>query len=76
MNDFRLTFEDTGILVGLYEEQDLSVDNLPYTQNIERIYLQYNKKAETTLTKSELWKTLINLRKASKLPKKRKINGN
>lgn len=63
--------KQVSFLIRLYNEQDLGMDKLPYTPEFNTIVNSY-KKTFGEGTPKELWRTLINLRKAKKLIRKTK----
>ena len=62
---------DRPLLIRLYHEQDLSVDKLPYTQNMDNIVHKYNERhSKQPAAHYEIYQTLVTLRKSRKLVKK------
>jgi catechol 2,3-dioxygenase-like lactoylglutathione lyase family enzyme len=58
------------LLVQLYEKIGRTADDLPYTPHFESLYLPYiDKLPEPKPDRAEVWRHLLNLRKAGKLPK-------
>jgi len=58
------------LLVKLYEKVGRTADDLPYTPHFETIYEPYAKAfGEIQPDRAELWRHLLNVRKAGKLPK-------
>ena len=57
-------------LVRAYEQVGRTADDLPYTPDFERLYANYSGAfGEGKPTKQEVWRHLLNLRKAGELPK-------
>ena len=57
-------------LIAAYEKIGRTADDLPYTPHFESMYSGYAAQhAEPRPTRSEVWRHLLNLRKAGKLPK-------
>src|SRR5688572_22847197 len=57
-------------LVGAYEKIGRTADDLPYTPHFESLYSSYaSQHGEPKPTRAEVWRHLLNLRKAGKLPK-------
>src|SRR5688572_4321016 len=57
-------------LVAAYEKIGRTADDLPYTPHFETLYSGYAAQhGEPKPTRSEVWRHLLNLRKAGKLPK-------
>ncbi len=58
------------LLVKLYEKVGRTADDLPYTPHFESLYAPYvAQHAEPKPDRAEVWRHLLNLRKAGKLPK-------
>ena len=58
------------VLVSAYEEVGRTADDLPYTPDFERLYTAYSSAhRDSRPTRQEVWRHLLNLRKAAKLPK-------
>lgn len=58
------------ILAQLYEEVGRTADDLPYTPQFEKLYGLYAAQhPQPQPTRREVWRHLLNLRKAGKLPK-------
>jgi catechol 2,3-dioxygenase-like lactoylglutathione lyase family enzyme len=58
------------LLVKLYEQTGRTADDLPYTPHFETLYRAYAEQCgEPRPTRGEVWRHLLNLRKAGKLPK-------
>lgn len=58
------------LLIQLYERVGRTADDLPYTPHFESVYLPYVADLpEPKPDRAEVWRHLLNLRKAGKLPK-------
>jgi catechol 2,3-dioxygenase-like lactoylglutathione lyase family enzyme len=58
------------LLVKLYEKVGRTADDLPYTPHFENLYSAYAAShGDTKPTRGEVWRHLLNVRKAGKLPK-------
>lgn len=58
------------LLAKLYEKVGRTADDLPYTPHFESLYGGYvADRAEPKPTRGEVWRHLLNMRKAGKLPK-------
>jgi predicted enzyme related to lactoylglutathione lyase len=58
------------LLVQLYEKIGRTADDLPYTPHFEGLYLPYiSQLPDPQPDRAEVWRHLLNLRKAGKLPK-------
>ena len=58
---------DVGLLEKLYDAQPYTVDMLPHTPEEERLAEDYNANKGTSHSLREIYITLMNLRKRSKL---------
>jgi predicted enzyme related to lactoylglutathione lyase len=57
-------------LIAAYQKIARTADDLPYTPHFESLYSAYSAQhGETRPTRAEVWRHLLNLRKAGKLPK-------
>lgn len=57
---------DDELLISVYQKQGRTLDDLPYTEEFERIY---QAAGAETMTRPELFRRLHNLRKAARLPR-------
>lgn len=58
------------LLISLYEKIGRTADDLPYTPHFESLYSAYaSAQGDPKPTRQEVWRHLLNLRKAGKLPK-------
>jgi hypothetical protein len=58
------------LLIKLYEKVGRTADDLPYTPHFEQLYEPYiAEHAPPKPSRAEVWRHLINIRKAGKLPK-------
>src|SRR5919112_6209382 len=58
------------VLIAVYEKIGRTADDLPYTPHFESLYSGYAAQhGEPRPTRAEVWRHLLNLRKAGKLPK-------
>jgi hypothetical protein len=69
-----LTKEETAMLVRLYDEQPLTVDKLPYTQDFDALVVKFRKCFGEDHGHHTLYNTLIRLRKQKCLIKKFRKN--
>jgi hypothetical protein len=66
LNDWQID-----VLTELYAEANCtSSDDLPYTEEFDRLYSQFLTRAGVSLDKHYVWKALCNARKAGKLVRK------
>ena len=65
----KCTF-DSEALIATYLKIERTADDLPYTRHFEALYDQYTRPLpDPKPTANEVWRQLLNLRKAGKLPK-------
>lgn len=57
------------MLIKAYEQIGRTADDLPYTPHFETLYKSYVGQLDPPPTRQEVWRQLLNLRKAGKLPK-------
>jgi catechol 2,3-dioxygenase-like lactoylglutathione lyase family enzyme len=58
------------LLIRIYEQIGRTADDLPYTPHFESLYEPYIlQQSDLKPTRAEVWRHLLNLRKAGKLPK-------
>jgi hypothetical protein len=66
-----LTNSQIGILSELYAGTNCkSSDDLPYTDEFEKLYTEFLKRAGVSLDRHYVWKALCNARKAGRLVRK------
>jgi hypothetical protein len=58
------------VLSELYAEAPCTLDDLPYSEEFERLYSQFLTRAGLSLDRHYVWKALCNARKAGKLVRK------
>jgi catechol 2,3-dioxygenase-like lactoylglutathione lyase family enzyme len=56
-------------LATIYQSIGRTADDLPYTPHFESLYSAYANQLDTKPTRQEVWRHLLNLRKAGRLPK-------
>ncbi len=57
------------LLIDLYQKIARTADDLPYTPQFEKLWSLYAAKQTPHPTRGEVWRQLLNLRKAGKLPR-------
>jgi catechol 2,3-dioxygenase-like lactoylglutathione lyase family enzyme len=57
------------LLIKAYEQIGRTADDLPYTPHFETLYRNYTSQLDPPPTRQEVWRQLLNLRKAGKMPK-------
>ena len=56
-------------LIDVYRNLGRTADDLPYTPHFEALFSSYASRLDEKPTRHEVWRHLLNLRKAGKLPK-------
>lgn len=74
MKEESLNAFQSAILMELYKGMSETLDQLPYSPAFETLHAEFNKNCKQPLTKYQMWRGLLNLRKAKKL--KRKVKNN
>jgi hypothetical protein len=70
MTHLDLNDSQIDVLLELYAETNGSTDDLPYTEEFERLYSQFLMRVGVSLDRHYVWKALCNARKSSKLVRK------
>lgn len=70
MSRIRLRDSDKRTLIDLYRETRRTVDDLPYTEDFERMYTSFIARSGLTMTRHDVWRALASQRKASRLIRK------
>jgi hypothetical protein len=74
-----LTFRELGenhrvLLIGLYQQASVPLDNLPYSTEFEQMYEAFVSQTNLPINRTNVWKSLSTLRKTKRLQRKiRKI---
>ncbi len=63
------------MLVDLYQRTKKTVDELPYTEEFERLYESFIQRTGLALNRHQAWRALSSCRKASLLPRKNRPEG-
>ena len=66
---------DDDLLISVYQKQGRTLDDLPYTDEFEAIYLGMYGDEDDAPPRASVFHRLHNLRKAGKLPRKGKAHG-
>jgi hypothetical protein len=61
---------DKLLLISLYQKAPEALDKLPYTASFEEICSEFGDQCQMKLDRSEIWRTLTNIRKTGCLPRK------
>ena len=56
-------------LAECYRHQGVATDQLPYTQEFERLYEEVQRRTVGILSRAEVWRLLANARKRGTLPR-------
>lgn len=70
MSRFRLSAPQQRCLRDLYAASPRTVDDLPYTEDFESLFVQFVARTGLTLTRHDFWRALSSLRKKRSLPRK------
>jgi hypothetical protein len=60
------------LLEELYRGMGLTLDELPYTEEFEVLYTTFVARSGLVLTRHGFWRAMANLRKASRLVRKKR----
>jgi len=66
----RISRAHKELLVDLYKRTRKTVDELPYTEEFERLYESFIQRTGLALNCHQAWRALSSCRKASLLPRK------
>lgn len=66
----KLEDQEVALLIRLYSEQELALDNLPYTDEFDNIVKQFQIDFGKEHGHRDLWRVLTRLRKSSRLVRK------
>lgn len=70
MAQVRLNREHQLTLRTLYAASPRTVDDLPYTEDFESLFVQFVARTGLTITRHDFWRALSSLRKKRSLPRK------
>lgn len=70
MARLRLRSEHKQLLVELYERTRKTVDDLPYSEEFERLYESFIQRSGLNMNRHDVWRALASQRKASRLSRK------
>jgi hypothetical protein len=70
MPQIRLDSAHRQLLADLYKRTRKTVDDLPYTEEFERIYESFVQRSGMNMNRHDLWRALASQRKASGLVRK------
>jgi hypothetical protein len=70
MKRLRIRDEHKQLLAELYERTRKTVDELPYTEEFERLYESFIQRSGLSLVRHDVWRALASQRKASRLVRK------
>lgn len=72
MNQIRLDPDAKQLLAELYERTRRTVDELPYTDEFERLFESFLGRTGLNLSRNQVWRALASQRKASRLERKKR----
>ena len=67
MSRVRIREDHKQLLAGLYERTAKTLDELPYTEEFERLFASFLQKTGLNISRHEVWHLLAGQRKAAKL---------
>jgi len=70
----KLEDQEIALLIRLYSEQDLALDNLPYTDEFDDIVNKFQRSYGAKYGHRQLWRVLTRLRKTKRLVRKSREN--
>ncbi len=70
MTQVRLRSEHKDLLIELYKRTRKTVDDLPYTEEFERLYESFLQRSGLDMNRHDVWRALASQRKASRLVRK------
>lgn len=68
----KLDAAERKIAIDLYSMNNLTVDDLPYSDEFDAMFEQFRSCTGRDISRHEFWKALANLRKASQLVRKKR----
>ena len=68
----QLEETDRQLLIELYEECELTADELPYTPVFDRLHARFVAESRTPLTLHDFWRALSSARKTGQLSRKKR----
>jgi len=68
----RLSNAHRDLIAEIYAASGATVDDLPYTDEFERLYAAFILRSGCSIDRHDFWKALAGLRKASRLVRKRR----
>jgi len=66
----RLSQAEKDILISPYERTTSTVDDLPYTDDFETLFIEFIARSGKTMTRHDVWRALSSQRKAGRLVRK------
>jgi len=70
MTRLRLQSEHKQLLIDLYQRTRKTVDDLPYTEEFERLFESFIQRSGVNMNRHDVWRALASQRKASRLVRK------
>jgi hypothetical protein len=70
MARLRMSNANKEILMELYARSARTVDDLPFTEEFETLYISFVARSGMTMTRHDVWKALAGCRKRSRLVRK------
>ncbi len=76
MSRICLCEEHKILLAELYTRTNKTLDDLPYTEEFERLHASFLNRTGLNLDRHDVWRAVVNVRKAGKLSRKRRTPAN
>jgi hypothetical protein len=70
MARLRIPDQHKQLLIELYKRTRKTVDDLPYTEEFERLYESFIQRSGMNMNRHDVWRALASQRKASRLVRK------
>ncbi|MBU0640304.1 MAG: hypothetical protein KKB50_15675 [Planctomycetes bacterium] len=70
MARLRIPNQRKQLLIELYKRTRKTVDDLPYTEEFERLYESFIQRSGLNMNRHDVWRALASQRKASRLVRK------
>ena len=70
MSRIRLSDEHKGLLADLYTRTRKTLDDLPYTEEFERLHASFLNRTGLNLSRHDVWRAIVGIRKSGRLSRK------
>ena len=72
MSRVRLRDEHKELLADLYTRTHKTLDDLPYTEEFERLHASFLNRTGLNLSRHDLWRAIVSVRKSGRLARKQR----